>query len=572
MDDAPDQGLDPAAARALAEWGAHRGHRYEFVKIYTSGRSSAFVAAVLDHDNVGHGSRAVVLKHDRVPVEPGRGDPDYTGTEHMRHRLAYRDAPADFRRHLAEPLDEGPVRVGDSTWIVFQKVAGSLYRHDSLASLREADDPTAFARGCREVVHGMLTGWVQQPKVESTTAAALLGRGLRARFAPGGPLQRAAAQYREETIRFADEQVALANPFALVRGTAPASERPVRIATGVVHGDLHMENVLLPTTPCIEVPDYVLIDLAKSVSEGSLAHDPLHLLLHLAARTLGELSPAARSALLAVMRDGPLGATERALGELPGWLRQTVEAVEPTVDTWLGRFGVDFVWPAQRLLALVEHALTLYGRSSTRPEDRAWFLWLAASAADRYARLDEETPRPGRSGLPRDTAPPAVLAQTPAAPRRGVPNRAAPAPHLDQAPALDPVRPDLVPSGAGATGAWVAALCADLPHILDAATRADENTIADLCRAALRAEDRTADYAALVRRLGGPELDPRLGLPGLTDAAGPGESYVCPLPLACDRRERRTPGIRRPVCHLSADDQPSGGSAGGPMALERGRR
>lgn len=152
---------------------------------------------------------------------------------------------------------------------------------------------------------------------------------------------------------------------------------------GRAHGDLHVENILIPTAWRDASAAFQLIDLSRYTADAVLTRDPTHLVLHVLARTLVELSPNQRTATIDLLLDPDL---DGAI--LPQWLWLFIGQVRSAGEEWARAAGLVEQWRDQLPLSLLACALTCYGRASTREEDRGWFLRLAANAA---AFLDQHS-------------------------------------------------------------------------------------------------------------------------------------------------------------------------------------
>ncbi|WP_163550099.1 toll/interleukin-1 receptor domain-containing protein [Candidatus Frankia nodulisporulans] len=120
---------------------------------------------------------------------------------------------------------------------------------------------------------------------------------------------------------------------------------------------------------------------------------------------------------------------------LPSWLATFICATRKATEDWARRVGLVDHWRAQVPLSLLACALTCMVRPSTRPEDRDWFLRLAANAATAILGRHPlpATPTSHQSAVPGPAAPagdiatPAPLALTtdPPAPAADTPPPAA---------------------------------------------------------------------------------------------------------------------------------------------------
>ncbi|MFG3248883.1 hypothetical protein [Streptomyces sp. NPDC048187] len=414
------EGLDAATVEALTETGALHKREYDLYKWLVNGRSQAPVALVDMTDHRARRTQRLLLK---VPATDDTGI-RLTETEYARHRRAYDEAPPEFAKaHLTEPSE--PVRLGGGRFVTFQTVAGDDVESVEVLTVllnsvlsTTAEDATGvsctstdFATLCGTVVSGVLESWNGSPRTarKKLTVAEVLRLHLHDQLEPGGRLHALSTEHRTDRIEIAGEGRSLVNPFALARGALFGDERVVRALVGRTHGDLHTDNVLVPVpartangrprSPDTEAKAFHLIDLALYESEGPMTRDPAHLLLYILARRMDTLSASQQEALL----DHVIAPDARLAGRLPNWLVEVIDSLDGAFSGWLHGSGLQSEWRRQRLLSLAGCAMLFLGRKSTRPEDRPWFLRLAARAADRFV---DTTGLPG--GTPQ-AAPPLVV-------------------------------------------------------------------------------------------------------------------------------------------------------------------
>jgi hypothetical protein len=376
------KGLGEAAGRALADTARMMRREYSLDRWLVRGRSGAPVAVVIESDLHAGAARRLVLK---VAVSPENEEP----AEYTRHRAAYAEAPEEFaRRHLTRPQD-APIRVGNGQWITLQSMAGDSLEMTVLLngmlkveneSLTVSCDSRAFAAACGTVVTSLLGEWNRKPDIARPghTVAEFLRYHLDDQLEPGGRLHSVSQRHRGATIELLGEELPLPNPLALARGEYFGDQKIVRTIIGRSHGDLHTDNVLMRVRPRLFPDEFTLIDLAKYEKAAPLTQDPVHFLLYVIARRMDKVADTAH--LLEYLLDP--ASIDPAL--VPEWLRLISEHVDAAVDDWLNSSNLQPEWRAQRLLSLVGCGLLFLGRTSTRAEDRSWFLRLAARAAAVY--------------------------------------------------------------------------------------------------------------------------------------------------------------------------------------------
>jgi hypothetical protein len=239
-------------------------------------------------------------------------------------------------------------------------------------------EPATFARACGDVVGGILSRWTGRPRIATQwlSVEQFLRSHVLDQMARGGRLHELSLRYADDEIDVPGEPGPMSSPFALARGTHAASTAMIPALVGRCHGDLHGDNVLIQVKPVIDGTRFHLVDLPLSEPDDPVTRDPVHLVLYILARRMDVISPAQQSALIDVLIAGA-GADA---GLLPGWLAELIREVNGASMAWLKGSGLQSEWRRQRLLSLVGCAMLFLGRTSTRPEDKSWFLRLAARA------------------------------------------------------------------------------------------------------------------------------------------------------------------------------------------------
>ncbi|MEO3808356.1 hypothetical protein ABGB17_05075 [Sphaerisporangium sp. B11E5] len=370
-------GLGPAAASVLSQWAEMEGYTFKLIRWLLNGRSTAQVAVVREAHSAGY--RNLILKVDHVPA-------DRAGLSERRRQVeAFQQAPEGFpEAHLARTAHQS-LPVGEGRWIVFQEVAGpAMERTIMLSTLLEAvrsgqDSPELFTSACETIVHSVLDAWAVHPAAfaEDMTASEFLRHVLVDKLRPGTKLQTLAAAPAEPDVVL--DGVLSPNPFALLSGRLDDPAGPFTPFLGRAHGDLHVENVLLPVAATVDPAGYRLIDLAKYSSDAPLTRDPVHFVLNVVVRVLPDLSPSQRQVLMDVLIGRPDPA-ER----LPSWLAAFVTRIRMAAEKWLAKSSLATEWRQQSMLSLIACALIFMSRKSTPPEDRPWFHSLAARATAAY--------------------------------------------------------------------------------------------------------------------------------------------------------------------------------------------
>lgn len=526
-----------SAAPALREWGRQRGLTYQMDRLLTHGRSGALVCFVFETDTHAGGSCKLLLKLDNFPDGP------LDESEFQRQRTALREAPQPFAgRHLTELAPDGHdlVRVGDGRWIVFQRIAG-LAPQDielrggideldiltkALAAARAGGsvdatgrgldapvvcDPETFADVCAQVAGAVLRDWATRGRVARMDAATYLDRHLRGRLQAGKPLHTLSGRLHGATMRLPGHREALPNPFVVLAPDQPGGQRTISAVLGRCHGDLHTGNILVPVNNLKAPTAFRLVDLAKYQSEGPLARDPAGLMLYIVVRTLHDIDPDRRGALIEFIVDPDSGRGTL----LPGWLQKLVRAIRDTGERFAHETGMLREWREQWLLSLVACALILLSRGTTPDAAKLWLLQLAGRAAGGFL---------GPTFTAAEHAGTTVTAGMVA---------------------------DLVERKTPQPGrTWVAAFCPYLPFMEARTQQRPEHRpeLDRLLEAARTGTNRTDEFVEFVRVLGGPADNLRSpeDAEALNDVV-----YSCPMQLPCDRVAKPAgPQAGDPRCEL----------------------
>ncbi|WP_163550100.1 hypothetical protein [Candidatus Frankia nodulisporulans] len=202
--------LDPATADALEQWCAASGISFTLDRWLTNGRSSAVIAAVIEHHRF-RGAELVIMKVYQATGDSHPGE-FALHEDALNHDKVFADA------HLAE-LIRAPVSGGDGWWFIFQRVAGGSLSdmvtlqtvlHDMLHPPRRAlgglpilangQSPqfprgqqtvtaataATFAAASATVVGSTLTEWAGPPQLSDLAVPAILRRQLGHRAAARG--------------------------------------------------------------------------------------------------------------------------------------------------------------------------------------------------------------------------------------------------------------------------------------------------------------------------------------------------------------------------------------------------
>jgi hypothetical protein len=307
-------------------------------------------------------------------------------------------------RHLVgQPFK--PRRLDDGRTVMFQAIAGDSLRDTVPAGSLDEEIPEVV----QEVVRGLLTDWngalLDTAVPEEVTVSAFLRRELDDVWTAGGSLHafgRDLRVFEPSPPWLYSDGSRLPNPYLLVKGSHPALPDPtVRVLRGRGHGDLHLDNVLVPTKEKVtQAHDYRLIDLCTYSGAADLGRDAATLLLSaLVPYVCHEPSPEQRKALLRFIVDPDA----RQRGLIVPVAVERVEAVRATARTAMSR--TRDAWDVQFLLSLTAMALRFTTYRDVGTTGRRWFARLAAHAAGQVLSLTGEagTDVPPDSELGRDS-------------------------------------------------------------------------------------------------------------------------------------------------------------------------
>ncbi|MEV7081947.1 hypothetical protein AB0N88_25980 [Streptomyces sp. NPDC093516] len=298
--------------------------------------------------------------------------------------------PEFSRRHLSGQAF-APLYLADGRSVLFQEIAGGSLRDAVPAGSLGGKDMTGVIE---HVVSGLLTEWngpaLRQAVPEPVTVSDFLRRELGTVWTGGGSLHafgRDLGVFAPSPPWLYSYGKAVPNPYLMVEGTSPALPDPtVRVLRGLGHGDLHLDNVLVPRNEKVPQADaYRLIDLCTFSRDADLARDAATLLLSaLVPFVSHEPAPEQRRALLRFIVDPD--ATHRALIVPEAVAR--VEAVRAPARAAMQRWRDP--WDVQFLLSLAAGSLLFTTYTGIGEAGRTWFACLAAHALGEVLTLTGE--------------------------------------------------------------------------------------------------------------------------------------------------------------------------------------
>ncbi|NQX10981.1 hypothetical protein HQQ80_05025 [Microbacteriaceae bacterium VKM Ac-2855] len=348
-------------------------------RLLTPGLSGAVVGMVTARSTTGHGDRRLVLK-----LNPGAANSD----EGERHSRAL-DADRKFAEaHLVELFCE-PLPLSDGSGLILQQFAGGDRQvWQPLSSLTGKKDMT---RSLATITTSIIKDWNDDVRAKEAPPLEILGARVAKRTVPNGRIPTwLADEFGEECVsatrlRFTASKGdrLLYNPLILAR---PENQDYRTIAlVGNSHGDLHVENVLLPIMQQAQPDLYRLIDLAHFDTDRSLSDDPANLLLSEIERAVASWPTGLSASLLDWIE-------ERDDSRLPSELAAITDAWS-SVEECGSRLALErnygSEWRTQFWLSICGSALVLSSRDRLAKDTRLWFFELASIAATQWILISK---------------------------------------------------------------------------------------------------------------------------------------------------------------------------------------
>ncbi|WP_405798039.1 hypothetical protein [Streptomyces longwoodensis] len=304
------------------------------------------------------------------------------GREASAHAEALDAVPAFSARHLVgQPY---PARdLPDGRTVMFQEVAGASLVHVTPAGSLPPQEQNQVVE---KVVRGLLADWnelgLKEAVPEQLTVSRSLTRALGDVWTDGGSLQafgRRLGVFAPSSPWLYSDGMRLPNPYLLVDGRNPALADPaVPVLHGLGHGDLHLDNILVPRREKVVQPqEYRLIDLCTFSKRADVGGDVATLLLSALLPHVNhpqELPPDQRHALLRFIVDPD--ASHRT-DIVPG-VAARVTAVRDTARDVMHGWGDP--WDVQLLLSLTAVALRFTTYTKISAAGRTFCARLAAHA------------------------------------------------------------------------------------------------------------------------------------------------------------------------------------------------
>jgi len=293
--------------------------------------------------------------------------------ENRRHLAALGDATAEFRRqHLVE-IAFPTVDCPQDAFVVGQFVADGI----PLGKV----DPDQLAGACKTIWRRMLLGWTGVGyDSDPGTVAGLLTCELGDGFTTDGWLHdwaRKRGLLTPDLLELPGESEPLPNPWRLFTRDTPATRRKIHYLLGRTHGDLHGDNVLVPTrNGIVDAKHFRLIDLATYDARAPLSRDLATLLISLSWREIGKSSSYSQETFLTYLeRDRR---DKRLDDGMPGGVRKIIDALrEPTLQFVVDKHGDPEQWHMQLKVSLLAQAMLHSTYESGTADARRWCARLA---------------------------------------------------------------------------------------------------------------------------------------------------------------------------------------------------
>lgn len=366
LDGALSNELHEPVVHGLIKWQQEHSCKLRLIRKFTTGYTEAFVGLVAANDATG--GRKVILKADRGSLND----------EAAAHSAAMRYAPPKFSQDHFVTQEYEAIRLPENWFVMFQGIAGGGI--SELKPLSVYTGRSTLRDIMPRIADSVMNEWNPAPILTSSTIGEFLDWHVKNKLRPDGRLwkwaqsQLGADAVTATFLQFGESEDSkkTINPFA-VSVDEKIAEFALQVFTGSVHGDLHMENVLVRVGAAHSDFSYHLIDLATYSNSGPLSRDLVNLFLSEVEHVLPSLSAAERIELLMALSSNR---------------REVSTTIAACVDLWgaIQRVGRDQVvsrgvrddWKRQIELSLVGAALQSASRLHRDLRDRMWFFELAS--------------------------------------------------------------------------------------------------------------------------------------------------------------------------------------------------
>lgn len=304
------------------------------------------------------------------------------GREVSAHTEALKASGTFTQQHLVDQPHPS-LDLPDGRAVMFQEVAGDRLTDVFPAGALPHEERKTVVKA---VVQGLLSEWnenvLESAGLERMTVSEFLRRELNDVWTGGGSLQAFGQELRvldPSRPWLYSDGMRLPNPYLLVEGRHSALTDPlITILRGLGHGDLHLDNILVPREEKLVQPQaYRLIDLCTFNMSADLGRDVATLLLSALVPYLDheqELPHDQRHALLRFIVDPDAAHRARIVPETAELVATVRHAAREAMTGW------GDPWERQFLLSLMATALRFTTYTKISEAGRTWFARLAAHA------------------------------------------------------------------------------------------------------------------------------------------------------------------------------------------------
>lgn len=375
--DALVQTLGDSASDALLRWAESQARSVRLAS--PPWTAKGYTGALLVAINVSHsGGPDTKLIVKVCPPGP------YARETAAHHRARAASSPDFFASHLVDQVfDAYPTP--DGGFLMFQEIAGASL---ALRPLGEVPDDQ-FTQACETVVTSIITSWNPSLiRADAVSVGDFLRRELRSAWDTGGSVRALASHMRllaADSSWLADDDLErlVPNPFLMITDMALGSDIRLDVVNGPMHGDLHLDNVLVPAEyGQLHLNDFRLVDLSTFEADAPITRDPVNLMLSVIAPAADELRQDEQEALLVFVLQPWVSSPPRVSALTASTLEAIYRAGNEAVKAM--RLGD---WRSQYLLSVQATALLFTSFESLGDRGRWWFLRLATRAAAEFLQL-----------------------------------------------------------------------------------------------------------------------------------------------------------------------------------------
>ncbi len=369
--------LGHRAASALQEWAdaGSRTLRLVSPEWTARGYTGAILVAV-NVQTVGESDVKVIVKC--CPAGSLEREP----TAHRRAKAE--SSPAFYSQHLVDQVfDPHPAPGGEL--MMFQEIAGGTLEGVTLLKVPDSHRVEC----CEMVVRSILTEW-NPSKIRSSeiTVASYLRRELDGLQTTDSSLRALARQagLLDPAVRWVrdggQEGRVLPNPLCMLTDVDLGARIKFDAVYGPSHGDLHLENILIPKEyGQLDPRSFRLVDLSTFEPSAPITRDPVTLMLSVIAPDVSDLREDEREALL----DFVLEPWATSPPRLTAITSSTLQTIYRTGNEEIKRMRLND-WHSQFLLSVQATALNFTTFSNIGERGRWWFLQLAGRAGAAFLR------------------------------------------------------------------------------------------------------------------------------------------------------------------------------------------